>query len=109
MKDCPSEFCTCRDVENDPNFIACDAYMKTQYIACIDDCPPGDHVCLAICNREYEENLKDCPCQENCREGCPCENYSCGITTTTTALSSTTTITTSTTAATTQLRALKSQ
>ena len=105
--DCPIDFCTCRDLENDPNFIACESYMYNRYIACIIGCQPGDYPCTATCNREYEENLKHCPCNENCSLGCPCPNYACEISTTqatsTTALAPTTSTTTpATTPATTQ-------
>ena len=33
--------------------------------------------CLSDCNRIYDENYKDCPCQENCPGGCPCPNFEC--------------------------------
>ena len=66
---CSSKLCTCRDIENDPNFVACDNYQREVYIGCIDICMPGDFECLSDCNRDYEENLKDCPCNENCPSG----------------------------------------
>ena len=54
--------------------------------------------CLPDCNRDYNTNVKECPCQENCPNGCPCPNYSCQGTTspsiTTTTLPTTTTMTT---------------
>ena len=81
-EDCPTEFCTCRDVENDPDFIACENQMKAEYIACVDLCQPGDYPCLALCNREYDEKLKNCPCKENCPLGCPCPDYTCDASTT---------------------------
>ena len=82
--------------------------MRDEYTECTSLCQPGDFVCIAVCNREYNENIENCPCNANCPRGCPCENYFCDATTTTTALSSTSTTSTSTAAATTKLRALKS-
>ena len=91
MKDCPTEFCICRDHLNDPNFIACQDDVVSDYNACIIGCPPGDFDCLSNCNRIYEENMAECPCEKNCPGGCPCPNFDCPVTTTTTALAKTTT------------------
>ena len=44
--------------------------------SCVNACF-GDNVCVQQCNREYEENRVNCPCQENCPEGCPCPAYEC--------------------------------
>ena len=72
-----TEFCSCRDVDSNPDFVACEDAFQQIYLTCIGKCPHGDYPCLAKCNREYEASVKDCPCQENCPNGCPCPNYSC--------------------------------
>ena len=59
-KDCPSEFCVCIDKQSDPNFIACEAGVKTVYNTCVSLCEPGDFICFAACNREYDACLSDC-------------------------------------------------
>ena len=69
---------------------------------CVVLCEVGDNACFQTCAREYAENLKNCPCQENCPTGCPCPDYQCpatttGPSTTTTALATTSTSATTTT------------
>ena len=44
---------------------------------CVTQCEVDDSVCLQVCAREYALNLKNCPCEENCPEGCPCKEYEC--------------------------------
>ena len=81
---CTSDFCTCRDLTTDPDFIACERQFQIEYLTCIDDCSHDDVRCLAACSREYDDSLKDCPCQENCPTGCPCPDYVCDEPATTT-------------------------
>ena len=72
--------------------------MEQVYVQCILGCSHDDDSCLPDCNREYKANIEECPCQENCPNGCPCPNYTCPGTTslskTTTAATLTTTTTT---------------
>ena len=117
---CPSDFCKCRDVESDPNFTACEKTIRDEYSDCIVSCSPGDFTCVSICSRNYDEALKlgwqkfyeatlavhceiyhasklfikNCPCNENCPQGCPCPNYTCLVTTTTTSSTQSTQTTT---------------
>ena len=44
---------------------------------CPVQCPAGDNTCFEDCSRDYNENLKKCPCQEHCPGGCPCPDYQC--------------------------------
>ena len=39
----------------------------------------NDPQCLSTCNREYVQNLAQCPCQEGCPDGCPCPDYECPV------------------------------
>ena len=57
------------------------AYYNIKYTECIVKCGEGDVECLSSCLREYDENLKTCPCQLGCPSGCPCPNYECPTTT----------------------------
>ena len=90
-KGCSTPFCSCRSIETNDDFIACEKYVQEIYLQCINDCSHDDHLCPSSCNREYTANLKECPCQENCPNGCPCPNYSCQAATTTTKVETTTT------------------
>ena len=61
-------------------------------------------MCLAVCNRDFENDMRKCPCQSGCPNGCPCDEYVCPITTTSATTTTTATVlstTTSTTATTT--------
>ena len=62
---------------------------------CVLQCAAGDNACLQNCAREYADDLRNCPCQENCPTGCPCPDYQCPATTT--ALTSSTITSTTTT------------
>ena len=95
-----SHFCACQNVESNPDYIACMDMFEDIYIKCLLGCSHDDS-CLTYCNREYKANIEECPCQDNCPNGCPCPNYACQettslITTTTaaTTMTSTTTLTT---------------
>ena len=60
-----------------PNYVICDEYFLQILSICIEDCIPGDIPCTSRCNRHYAANLKNCPCEENCPNSCPCPNYPC--------------------------------
>ena len=45
---------------------------KVFYLQCIERCQ-HEEPCLGVCNREYYQNLKTCPCGDYCSNGCPCE------------------------------------
>ena len=78
------------------NFFTCNIGLINHHLLskCVVLCEVGDNVCFQSCAREYSENLKNCPCQENCPTGCPCPEYQCP--TKTTGPSNTTTLATTT-------------
>ena len=45
---------------------------------CILDCK-DDTNCEAACVSSFKNNYSECPCQEKCPFGCPCENYECNL------------------------------
>ena len=83
--------CSCKDIDSNPDYIACQNKIEEIYIQCILGCSHDDYECLPECNRDYHENDKECPCQENCPNGCPCPKYPCQETTSTSPSASTTT------------------
>ena len=93
---CPNDFCSCRNYEENPDYIACVDHFDLIYRNCMFDCDHNDNSCYADCNRKYDENIQNCPCKSNCPDGCPCPNYECPGTTpgVTTGVSSTTRMTT---------------
>ena len=44
---------------------------------CLGYCDTNDVSCIQSCNRSYVESLKQCPCHEQCIDGCPCPSYKC--------------------------------
>ena len=80
---CMTPFCSCHDYLSNPDYIACERQAEVGYNRCLIECPTGDFLCIAACNREYESTLEDCPCQKNCPSGCPCPDYQCTDQTTT--------------------------
>ena len=78
-----------RGYETNPEFLACQKKFEEIYLACIVDCGNGGSICLAACVRDFDKNLLDCPCMENCSDGCPCDSYECEQTTTTSSVATT--------------------
>lgn len=91
---CASLFCQCTSPESNVESIACETHYTAVYVNCASNCGT-DIACNGVCCREFEQNLKHCPCQENCASGCPCPVYQCAEKTSTTRVPSTTTLTTS--------------
>ena len=89
---CPNDFCSCRNYQENPDYIACEEKYDLIYRNCMFDCDHNDNVCYADCNRQYDENIQNCPCKPNCPDGCPCPSYECPETT----ADVTTTVTTTT-------------
>ena len=52
---------------------------------CVHACN-GAEDCETECLRTFKARQNNCPCEENCKGGCPCENFSCIDTTTTSAV-----------------------
>ena len=76
-EDCPSPFCTCQDFQSNPDYIACKNKFEDIYARCLNQCTSNDFECIATCTRDFDRNLLDCPCRQNCPNGCPCDNYKC--------------------------------
>ena len=87
---CQNPVCRCYDMENNPDYVLCENFYRNLYSKCVVSCAVGDNECFQKCVREYAENMKECPCEENCPLGCPCPVYQCPVTTT--VASTTTTI-----------------
>ena len=71
------------------DFIECERHYREVYIECVGECNT-DYSCSSQCSREFEAQTKNCPCKENCPNGCPCTDYSCPDSTTTEELTTTT-------------------
>ena len=98
--ECDSSFCQCVDPELNADFIKCEQYVTSVYVECASKCG-SDLACNSGCARQFDEDMKQCPCQEKCPGGCPCPGYDCEVTTTTESTSTSGTTTTPTTATTT--------
>ena len=49
---------------------------------CVHSCN-GVEECETECLRTFKAKQSNCPCEENCKGGCPCENFTCMDTSTT--------------------------
>ena len=67
----------CEDIESNEDFSQCKSFYQEQLLDCSSSCK-DDPACESQCSRDYDENLKSCPCQEYCPDGCPCPTYECG-------------------------------
>merc|ERR1712117_450440 len=45
---------------------------------CILDCS-DDTSCEASCLTTFKTDHSECPCQEKCSSGCPCDSYECDL------------------------------
>ena len=45
---------------------------------CILDCN-DDSSCETACIVNFKSQHSECPCQEQCPLGCPCDNYDCDL------------------------------
>ena len=59
--------------------------------SCIDKCDAFDYQCEHDCTIKFEDQLKLCPCMEECPNGCPCPFFDCSQAATTTKSTTTTT------------------
>ena len=57
----------------------CENKVLSNYYLCTSGCNESDDqpLCMSECNRGYVEELKKCPCNENCPDGCPCPEFEC--------------------------------
>jgi len=69
-----NENCNAPDAARD-----CENVCYEALTACIVACDPSDVSCPSNCLRDQEECIKDCPCHDNCLEGCPCDTYDCEL------------------------------
>ena len=73
---CKSKYCTCSTDEAIEDKQTCLDQNEKVYMSCLYGCN-HDSVCMADCGRSYDENIRDCPCNEGCPQGCPCPNFDC--------------------------------
>ena len=64
-QNCNNPICPCVDVENNPNYIACEEQVRAQFAQCAAACEPGAYSCTVLCNRKYDEDVAKCPCQDS--------------------------------------------
>ena len=59
-----NKFNDCADIDSNPDYIACENEVQKSFLICINDCSHDDFFCFSNCNREYDENVANCPCKE---------------------------------------------
>ena len=79
--ECNSAFCKCQSDEPSNDQIECEEQASIELGDCILSCNGGQQ-CISTCLRAYDLQLFNCPCNEGCPNGCPCESYECPVTTT---------------------------
>merc|ERR1719394_671364 len=76
---CENPTCSsCNDATNDNNLDACLSKNGKTLGQCIVECQ-NDSGCKSACVTNFENEYANCPCQENCPNGCPCDNYQCDL------------------------------
>ena len=74
---CVSPFCTCADFEDNLDYQECKKAADNEAGICADECDIDDVDCIVKCYTDRVDQIKECPCQEKCPNGCPCDNYEC--------------------------------
>lgn len=77
---CGNPICVCNgDNEfQQENLNACISQNEKFLGDCILKCN-SDAECKNDCVTQFENNYSECPCQEKCPYGCPCDGYDCEI------------------------------
>lgn len=72
-------YCECTD---DSEANVCASQAEEDYYVCMSGCGIlVEPSCATDCNRQYSEQIYECPCNEGCPNGCPCPIYPCPTTT----------------------------
>ena len=57
--------------------VQCNSGVSTDFVSCLSSCAPDNTTCSIECNRHYNEQVNECPCNGGCPNGCPCPVYEC--------------------------------
>jgi len=61
---------------SDDQALKCEMDLSRAFSDCVDEC--SSRTCVDDCKYSHFEKLKDCPCHENCADGCDgCDHDSC--------------------------------
>lgn len=76
---CQTESIYCLECEEkyESEFGRCQTKQREILNTCFINCDTYDDDCESRCFIKYKMTLKNCPCMENCENGCPCPNYDC--------------------------------
>ena len=79
---CANSICECKDYATSVNYLKCEESVESEFKSCAESCsetgflflykrclkspnPESNNIsCLSVCNRDFNENLKKCPCME---------------------------------------------
>merc|ERR1711935_1139757 len=75
--DCTNSICVCAHPDDNPDYVNCVDWVESVYVECLVSCQAGDVHCLSICGQTYSRMLNECPCEDGCPNGCPCDAYEC--------------------------------
>jgi len=77
---CPNPVCVCGEnsttPQNEENLEKCKLEKSIDLGQCIIDCK-NDESCKQSCVNLFEAQYESCPCQDDCRFGCPCDSFNC--------------------------------
>ena len=78
---CPCEhdsvYCGNCQVDYLDEYAVCSDEAHETLYSCLNACPNFDIACDHKCTIDFDKQLKNCPCMENCPGGCPCSDYEC--------------------------------
>jgi len=77
---CQNPVCdqSCSDPDNSTASLQCKHFVNMRYKECANTCDiDGTSECFDNCESSRAENMANCPCMQNCPNGCPCENWAC--------------------------------
>lgn len=73
----PNTWCCRAEPENAFQYEACVIRSKQHLGQCLDICASFDGACHQNCTDQYNSSIDNCPCMDQCLEGCPCDGFDC--------------------------------
>ena len=76
-KSCKNPICKCVVPEDSVEYFDCASAAAEQEKRCVVECGIHDTACHIQCEENFNDIHDKCPCKDECKNGCPCEDYIC--------------------------------
>ena len=73
---CHNPVCQCKEKRENPEWNSCIDSNSIKLGRCMYDCN-DDLECETDCTQQFKSRQQNCPCEDNCSAGCPCDDFDC--------------------------------